>query len=109
MTISVTFRSIAFSWSPPLLSQRNGVITSYNVTCTVGGITSSIRVGVTSLNIPADPFTNYSCTVSAATSVGDGPATVVISKITDEDSECIVSIYRTKIKKVSHYFWLIIL
>ena len=54
---------------------------------TVGGVTSSNRLTVTSLSIPAAPFTSYSCTVSAATSVGDGPATVVISGFTDEESE----------------------
>ena len=67
-------------------------------------------MGVTSLNVTADPVTNYSCTVRAATSVGDGPATAVISGVTDEDSECIVSIYRNKIQKNdSLYFWSILL
>ena len=86
-TISVTSRSIAFSWSPPLLSQHNGVITSYNLTCTVGGVTVSNRLSVTSLNIPVEPFTNYSCTVRAATVIGDGPAISAINGVTDEESE----------------------
>ena len=88
-TISVTSRSITFSWSPPLPTQWNGVITDYNLTCTVGGMTSSIRWSNTSLNTLTDPFTNYSCTVSAATAVGDGPATAVISVVTDEESEVV--------------------
>ena len=87
-TISDTFHNIKLSWSPPLLSQQNGMITDYNLTCTVGEMTSSIRWNDTSFDVPAFPFTNYSCTVSAATVVGDGPATAVISGVTDEDSEC---------------------
>ena len=34
------------------------------------------------LKLFTEPFINYSCTVSAATSVGDGPATVAISGVT---------------------------
>ena len=51
-------------------------------------MTHNIRWDDTSFDVPLDPFTNYSCTVSAATVVGDGPATAVISGVTDEDSEC---------------------
>ena len=87
-TISVTARRITVSWSPPLLLQRNGVITDYNVTCAFDEVTSSIRYDNTSLSISVAPFTSYSCSVRAATSVGDGPATPVISGVTDEDSEC---------------------
>ena len=47
----------------------------------------SIRQDGMILKLFTEPFTNYSCTVSAATSVGDGPATVAISGVTDEDSE----------------------
>ena len=87
-TISVTSRNIIISWSPPLSSKQNGVITDYNLTCIVDGMTHNIRWDDTSFDTPLDPFTNYSCTVSAATVVGDGPATAVISGVTDEDSEC---------------------
>ena len=47
----------------------------------------SIRQDGMILKLFTEPFTNYSCTVSAATSVGDGPATVAISGVTDEDGE----------------------
>ena len=49
-------------------------------------MTNSIRLSDTSFDTPLDPFTSYSCTVSAATVVGDGPATAVISGVTDEES-----------------------
>ena len=51
-------------------------------------MTISARFVVTSLTLPATPFTNYSCTVSAVTVVGDGPTTEAINGVTDEESEC---------------------
>ena len=89
-TILVTSRNITLFWSPPLLSQRNGDIISYNLSCNISGATSSVRRNITSIEIPVEPFTSYSCAVSAATVVGDGPATAVISGVTDEESEHIL-------------------
>ena len=94
LIVKVTSRSITLSWSLPLLPQRNGVIINYLINFIVGSAVNSIRQPGTSLNISADPFTSYSCTVSAATVVGDGPATAVISGVTDEESECFYIIHR---------------
>ena len=70
--------NITLSWSPPLPSQRNGVIISYLITCSSGGsIINSTRTSSTSLTITGlEPFTNYTCSVRATTVVGDGPAAV---------------------------------
>ena len=88
-SITGTSHTLNFSWFPPPSLQHNGVITDYNLTCTVGGMINSNRVNDTSFVIRVDPFTNYSCTVRAATTIGDGPATAVMSGVTDEDSECL--------------------
>ena len=86
---SVTSRTLTLSWSPPLLPQRNGVIISYLITCSSGGsIINSTRTSSTSLTITGlQPFTNYTCSVRAATTVGDGPATPVHHIITLDDGE----------------------
>ena len=83
---SATSRILTLSWSPPLPSQRNGVTTSYFITCTIGGVTTSNRISGTSQVINIEPFTNYTCTVSAATIVGDGPPATV-NGTSDEDGE----------------------
>ena len=76
--ISVTSHSITLSWSPPLPSQQNGVITSYVLNCSSGGNNvNRTRTSSTSLTITGlKPITNYTCSVSASTIVGDGPAAV---------------------------------
>ena len=89
ITNSVSSHTLTLSWFPPLLSQCNGVIISYLITCTSGGIIiNSTRISSTSLTITGlQPFTNYTCSVRAATIVGDGPASPVHHIITDEDGE----------------------
>ena len=88
--VSVTSCTLTLSWSPPLLSQRrNGVIISYLVSCTVGGNSKNMRVTTTSKIISIKPFTSYTCSVSAATIVGDGPPATV-SGTSDEDGEYII-------------------
>ena len=86
--VTVTSHTLTLSWSPPLPSQHNGVIISYLINCSSGGsIINSTRTNSTSLTIAGlQPFTNYTCTVSAATMVGDGPATMR-DAITSEDSK----------------------
>ena len=79
---------LTLSWSPPLPSKRNGVVTTYFVACTANNVTNSNRTSGTIKVIGIDPFTNYTCSVRAATLVGDGPP-ATISGISDEDSEYI--------------------
>ena len=86
---SVTSRALTLSWSPPLPSQRNGVIISYLITCSSGGsIINSTRTSSTSLTITGlQPFTSYICLVRAATAVGDGPSASIYPLVTKEDGE----------------------
>ena len=95
-TIAATSHSITVSWSPPFFLKWNGVITSYNLSCTIGKSFTSIKWSGTSFKVPSvAPYTSYACTVSAATVAGDGPATAVISGVTDEDRECMQLNYFT--------------
>ena len=87
LTATVTPRTMSLVWSPPHVDDRNGIITSYTVICSLAGIvvhrstTSETRLTVTGL----EPFTNYTCSVSAATVVGSGPA--VVKNVVTEKGE----------------------
>ena len=89
LTNSTTSINITLLWFPPLSSQRNGVIVNYLITCTIGGLKYSMRISETSQVVNINPFTNYTCSVSAATMVGDGPPATV-SGTSDEDGEYII-------------------
>ena len=88
LVITMKSHNLTLSWSPPLPSQRNGVIISYLITCSSGDIIiNTTRTSSTSLTITGlQPFTNYTCSVSASTIIGDGP-TVVKHILTNEDSK----------------------
>ena len=78
LTVSVTPRIMSLVWSPPHTDVRNGIITSYTVMCSLADATiHHSKTGMTRLTITGlEPFTNYTCSVSAATVVGSGPAVV---------------------------------
>ena len=52
-------------------------------------MTSSMLISETNQTVAIEPFTKYSCTVRAATMVGDGPPANV-SGTSDEDGEYII-------------------
>ena len=69
-------RSITVSWSPPNLMDRNGVITSYTVTCRSSGVatvTMTYSAAETYTLGGFKPATRYTCDIVAANSAGMGP------------------------------------
>ena len=83
-TVITTSDFLLFTWSPPLLSQRNGVITQYDVICTVQNTTLSRQTSSTSAsstNLATLAATKYTCFVCAGTVVGYGPPSANFSGI----------------------------
>ena len=91
-TGSIESRSITFSWDLPIITERNGNITSYNLTCvsTITGreafltrvypVSESNAYTLTGFK----PATHYTCRVFAINSAGRGPE-VAISRTAFED------------------------
>ena len=90
---------LSASWSKP--EPANGVITHYTLSCSLSNVQyypyqldiepSSITI-VTSGDVTVmdlQPFTNYSCFVTANTSVGEGVPSSTDSERTVESSECV--------------------
>ena len=95
---NVSSTSFVLSWTPPPISQQNGVITKYTVNITEVD-TDSLTVlssTNTSLLVPSlHPYYTYECVVSAYT-VDNGPYSEVLTVTTSEDGmshliSCILS------------------
>ena len=72
-------QNLTFSWSPPSLNGRNGVITGYSLSCVSEGGGNSISMQYTAAGTFTlagfTPATSYNCSISASNSQGSGPAT----------------------------------
>ena len=83
-------RQVNFSWSPPPVALRNGVITSYTLSCSPSPSTlpqspsQPDPLTVTGFS----PDTSYSCSVVASNSQGSGPP-ASISFTTQQDCETV--------------------
>ena len=73
--VEVGQRQVNFSWSPPPVTQRNGIITSYTLSCSPSPSSlpqSPSQAGpLTVAGFSPDSF--YSCSVVATNSQGSGP------------------------------------
>ena len=81
-------RSVEIAWNPPLLEERNGNITSYSITISRQGSDSLIQLTspITSITVSMlNPFTTYTVTVTASTSIGVGPPSTLLNFRTAED------------------------
>ena len=87
---STTSQSVEISWSPPLLEERNGNISSYTITVSRQGSDSLIQLTSVTTSITVNmlnPFTTYTVTVTASTSIGVGPPSSLLSFRTAEDGK----------------------
>ena len=90
---NISSESVIVTWDPPHYSERNGVISRYDIKFTdaeleaISQIVSIYNyIEISSLT----PFTTYFTFVSASTSVGMGPFGTSLSFTTLEDGELCV-------------------
>ena len=84
--------SILITWDDVPAADKNGIITSYNITyhSLTENHSNSTRVDYPDRQVTLiglKEFVNYSITVYASTNIGPGPASDVIIVITGEDSK----------------------
>ena len=75
---NITSRTITLTWGPPLVP--NGIIRHYLLQCTGRGQTLNHTVNGSQTTTTLSgllPYTNYSCSITAHTSVGGGPAATI--------------------------------
>ena len=105
--MSVTDTMICLSWNPPPESEQNGVIVSYTLACTIDDEPSiSHKVKNFVLNFCADLYlTNqdFSCSVLASTTAGDGPTTESITMTTESKCSDVIK-YGFQQKNISYFF-----
>ena len=84
-------RLVVFSWSPPPVTLRNGVITSYTLSCSPSPSSlprSPSQPGPLTV-AGFSPDTSYSCSVVASNSVGSGPpANITLTTLQDRKVMC---------------------
>ena len=73
--------------------ESNGLITEYHIRCSGGDqVFNQTLIQTTAITLSGLlPYTNYTCSITAYTSVGKGPA-VTNSVTTQQDSEYSISI-----------------
>ena len=84
--------SIFLSWGALPQEARNGLILGYLVTVTEVGAENATNISTTTSDTELlvedlAPFTTYTCSVLAFTSVGSGPVSQLIDITTMEDGE----------------------
>ena len=86
--VNVTSTTLSLEWDPLTIEDHNGVITGYVVnysrvdtgsTVTIVSSTTSVYIGM------LRPYTTYSFSVAAETSVGSGPFSPSLQRTTAED------------------------
>ena len=87
---TLSSRSANFSWEPPLVHLQNGIIENYviNVTVTETRQIFEFSSNVTSLSVATlSPHRTYLCQIAAATSVGVGPYSSLLTLYTPQDGK----------------------
>ena len=77
--------TLSATWEEP--DPANGMITGYTLRCTASSTTLELEYDVDVNDVMLEnliPFTEYQCTISANTSIGEGPASDMQTAMTDE-------------------------
>lgn len=82
---------ILLTWDPPLIQNRNGIITDYivNYTALDTGEITQVDTSSRSLTVSSlAPFSTYAFIIAARTAIGAGPFSTDLTLQTLEDGKC---------------------
>ncbi len=83
--VSGSPNTLSASWDIP--EPTNGIISNYTINCNSSD-SVTVTGSILSANLSSlDPFTTYSCTISASTGAGEGNASVPAIETTVEDGK----------------------
>ena len=85
-------RGVVFSWSPPPITQQNGPLTSYTLSCSPSLPSQPLTIppeSRPSLTVTGfSPNTDYTCSVTADNSRGSGPPENLAFRTVDDCKFC---------------------
>ena len=85
-------RRVVFSWSPPPITQQNGPLTSYTLSCSPSPPSQPLTIppeSRPSLTVTGlSPNTDYTCSVTADNSRGSGPSENLAFRTVDDCKFC---------------------
>lgn len=87
VTTEISSTSVTLRWSPPPVSQQNGIIREYRIIVTEIRTATTILLNSSSTSVVVQslhPHYEYACAVSAFT-IGSGPYSEVLNVTTAED------------------------
>ena len=87
---AISSTTITLFWSPPPADMQNGIIVQYaiNITEVETGRSFSLFSSTTTVNvISLHPYYTYNCAIAAATIIGVGPYTNIITVVTLQDGK----------------------
>ena len=88
--VDIFSSNFTLTWELPAPSERDGIITGYNITVT--SLSSPLEAPklffTTALSVvihPLNPHTEYICIIAATTAIGIGPYSMELNVTTEED------------------------
>ena len=81
------------SWQPPSLEDQNGIIIQYTVAVSSTTADYAMNISTTDTELVVsnlNAFTRYNFTIAAETSVGSGPFSDPVQRMTFEGSESLL-------------------
>ena len=99
--------TLSASWMVP--EPTNGIITKFNINCTSSSLLQPLIFTINSGSVfsttlrSLSAFTNYTCFITASTSVGEGPPSNSDTAMTDEDGKLRTHFICSRVSRIEKF------